>query len=320
MPCQPQSSHSVIQEEWDLCDLLDGARALHDALLDYEGDGVYADLLLPWLRANPPALAWLRSFAQRQGNPVPPASKEELWVLHAFSRIGQVLVLPLQQGRGNGNGEGWAGPPLSLTEYEAFVEALGMTVLRPAEFSPFYHEIVGLQPAGSAHARAAIMAWRWPCVMLGNMLFARGGVDVCAGKTIFKPGIADASTLYWADRRKGRPVNDLSHGWGSNSQWRTSFRRDYVVDDTRFYNVDGKYDLAEQAAETADDGLFPVLTLAQRIELLTQRCLVSSTTAHDDLFPYDDCWREAVDKGRLHGWWPRWLSALRGSGRRETKA
>lgn len=130
MQCQPQSSHSVIQEEWHLPDLLDGARALHDALLDYEGDGVYADRLLPWLRANPPALAWLRSFAQRQGNPVPPASKEELWVLHAFSRIGQVLVLPLQQGRGNG--EGWAGPPLSLAEYEAFVEALGMTVLRPA--------------------------------------------------------------------------------------------------------------------------------------------------------------------------------------------
>lgn len=318
MPCQPQSSHSVIQEEWDLCDLLDGARALHDALLDYEGDGVYADLLLPWLRANPPALAWLRSFAQRQGNPVPPASKEELWVLQAFSRIGQVLVLPLQQGRGNG--EGWAGPPLSLAEYEAFVEALGMTVLRPAEFSPFYHEIVGLQPAGSAHARAAIMAWRWPCVMLGNMLFARGGIDVCAGKTIFKPGIADASTLYWADRRMGRPVRDLSHGWGSNSQWRTSFRRDYVVGDTRFYNVDGKYDLAAQAAETADDGLFPVLTLAERIELLTQRCLVSSTKAHEELWPYDDCWRESADNGGVQERWPRWLPALRGSGRRETKA
>ena len=164
------------------------------------------------------------------------------------------------------------------------------------------------------------MAWRWPCVMLGNMLFSRGGVDVCAGKTIFKPGIADASTLYWADRRKGRPVNDLSHGWGSNSQWRTSFRRDYVVGDTRFYNVDGKYDLAAQAADAADAGRSPVLTLAERIELLTQRCLVSSTTAHDDLFPYDDCWREAADKGRLHSWWPRWLPALRGSGKRETKA
>ena len=79
-------------------------------------------------------------------------------------------------------------------------------------------------------------------------------------------------------------------------------------------------DLAAKAAETADDGLFPALTLAERLELLTQRCLVSSTTAHDDLFPYDDCWREAADKGRLHSWWPRWLPALRGSGKRETKA
>lgn len=313
-----QSSRSVIQEEWHLPDLLDGARALHDALLNYAGDGVYADLLLPWLRDNPQVLGWLRSFAQRQGNPVPPASKEELWVLHAFSRIGQLLVLPLQQGRGNG--EGWAGPPLSLAEYEAFVEALGMTVLRPAQFSPFYHEIVELQPAGSAHARAAILAWRWPCVMLGNMLFSRGGVDVCAGKTIFKPGIADASTLYWADRRKGRPVNDLSDGWGANSQWRTSFRRDYVVGDTRLYNVDGKYDLATKGADTANDGRFPVLTLAERIELLTQRCLVSSTKAHDELWPYDDCWRDSADNGGVRERWPRWLSALLGSGRRGTNA
>ena len=152
--------------------------------------------------------------------------------------------------------------------------------------------------------------------MLGNMLFARGGVDVCAGKIIFKPGIADASTLYWADRRKGRPVNDLSDGWGGNSQWRTSFCRDYVVGYTRFYNVDGKCDLAAKAAETADDGLFPALTLAERIELLTQRCLVSSTKAHEELWPYDDCWRESAGNGGVPGRWPRWLSALRGSGRR----
>ncbi|MCC7697692.1 hypothetical protein [Janthinobacterium sp. EB271-G4-7A] len=54
---------SVIQEKWDILDLSDGARALHDALLDYEGDGVYADLLIPWLHDHPHALAWLRSFA-----------------------------------------------------------------------------------------------------------------------------------------------------------------------------------------------------------------------------------------------------------------
>ncbi|MBR7634274.1 hypothetical protein [Janthinobacterium lividum] len=315
MQHKQQLFQSVIQEKWDLLDLSDDARALHDALLDYEGDGVYADLLIPWLHDNPHASAWLRSFAQRQGNPVPSASKEELWALHAFSRICQVLVLPLQQERGNG--EGWAGPPLLLAEYEAFVEALGMTVLWPAQFSPFYHEIVELKPAESARAPAAIMAWRWPCVMLGNMLFSRGGVDVCAGKTVFKPGIADASTLYWADRLKGRPVNDLSHGWGGNSQWRTSFRRDYILDDTRFYNVDGKHDLT---AKTADAGGFSELTLVERVELLTQRCLVSSTKAHDDLWPYDDCWRESADNDGLPGRWSRWLSFVRDSGMRAKRA
>jgi hypothetical protein len=128
--------------------------------------------------------------------------------------------------------------------------------------------------------------------------------------------LSAASTLYWADRRKGRPVNDLSDGWGSNSRWRTSFRRDYVVGDTRFYNVDGKYDLAAQAADAADAGHSPALSLAERIELLTQRCLVSSTKAHEELWPYDDCWRESAGNGGVPGRWPRWLSALRGSGRR----
>ncbi|WP_454774755.1 hypothetical protein [Janthinobacterium tructae] len=117
-----------------------------------------------------------------------------------------------------------------------------------------------------------------------------------------------------------RSVNDLSHGWGGNSQWRTSFRRDYVVGDTRFCNVDGKYDLAAQAADAADAGYSPALTLAERIELLTQRCLVSSTKAHEELWPYDDCWRESADNGGVQEPWPRWLSALRGSGKRETKA
>ncbi len=90
--------------------------------------------------------------------------------------------------------------------------------------------------------------------------------------------------------------------------------------DTRFYNVDGKYDLAAKGADAADAGYSPALTLAERIELLTQRCLVSSTKAHEELWPYDDCWRESADNGGVQERWPRWLSALRGSGKRETKA
>ncbi|MED5595250.1 hypothetical protein [Janthinobacterium sp. P210006] len=48
MQHQQKLFQSTLQEKWDLPDLSDGARALHDALLDYEGDGVYAELLTPW--------------------------------------------------------------------------------------------------------------------------------------------------------------------------------------------------------------------------------------------------------------------------------
>ena len=60
-------------------------------------------------------------------------------------------------------------------------------------------------------------------------MFSRAGVAVCGGKDYIQPEIAMSSTIYWAFRRKYRPYSDLSHGWGSNSQWRTSFRRDYRI-------------------------------------------------------------------------------------------
>jgi hypothetical protein len=39
----------------------------------------------------------------------------------------------------------------------------------------------------------------------------------------------------------------VSHGWGSNSQWGTDFRRDYVTDEAYVYNVDGTIDLNQDS-------------------------------------------------------------------------
>jgi hypothetical protein len=52
------------------------------------------------------------------------------------------------------------------------------------------------------------------------------------------PVHAATSTLHWAWARRHRPVEDLSHGWGSNSQWDTDFRRDYLLPDQLLCNVD----------------------------------------------------------------------------------
>lgn len=262
-------------------------RHLHDALLHYEGDAVFPDLLAPWIHANPSAHAWLASFRQREGTPVPHADVEELWDLYALSRICDQLLLRFQAS-GQDPSE-WPGLPIAMNEFVLFVEALGLTVSRPGRFAAFYHEVTDVESCGVPRGDARILAWRWPCVMLGNMMFVRAGVAVSAGAGILAPGIADRSTLYWTYRRRARLCQDLSHGWGSNSQWRTAFRRDYIAGGSFLFNVDGKRDLAtyEQRSDDIDDPAAD-LTLDERIELLTHRCFVTCTKSDEDLWPYDD--------------------------------
>jgi hypothetical protein len=103
--------------------------------------------------------------------------------------------------------------------------------------------------------------------------------------------VAETSTLYWAHRRKNRPFNDPSAGWGSNSQWRTRFRRDYLVGPSQTFNVRDEglpcRDLSRPASDEPDrdaDGL----TRPQRIELLVHRCFITVDKPHADLFPYHD--------------------------------
>ncbi len=72
-----------------------GFRGLRDALLDYEGSAVLAEVVAPWMKANPAELERLRSFAARPGDPIPSAEKEDLWQLYALSRVLETLLLPL---------------------------------------------------------------------------------------------------------------------------------------------------------------------------------------------------------------------------------
>lgn len=125
--------------------------------------------------------------------------------------------------------------------------------------------------------------------MLGSMLFSRAGVSVSGGRDVFNARIAETSSLFWAVRRKSRPHQDLSHGWGGNSQWRTDFRRDYRVDNKCFYNVDAQHDLsvARPTGPYPDSADYP-LSRDERVELLTHRCFVRTARPSDDLWPYDD--------------------------------
>jgi hypothetical protein len=69
--------------------------ALYDAMLDYEGPDLYADVVRPWASEQDGEREWLKSFADRPGSPIPEAADEDLWRLYAFSRIVDLLQLGL---------------------------------------------------------------------------------------------------------------------------------------------------------------------------------------------------------------------------------
>jgi hypothetical protein len=215
--------------------------------------------------------------------------REDLWRLYALSRVNQILLLRFQRAKADTSDR--PGLSVSQDEYVAFAEALGFAVAQTPAFSPFYHEIVEVEYADDRRQPVSLRGSYWPCLMLGDMLFSRAGVRVCGGNEVLRKEVAESSTLYWAYRRKNRPHQDLSQGWGSNSQWRTAFRRDYRVGQELYYNVDGTHDLSVPEPPTEDDN---ELTREERVELLTNRCFIFTTKPDGDLWPYDDGLRHEI--------------------------
>jgi hypothetical protein len=259
-------------------------RELYDRL--HQTDGPVGDLLDAWLRSNPDQADWLKHFADSYG-PISTPPVADRWRLYALSRVLQILVLRFQTGAADRSP--WPGPQLSMAELCSFGERLGLSSEFPATFSPFDCEIVEAVHGTDPLQQITLIQTRWPCFMLGPMLIFRAGTSVQGGDAVFNAAAASCSTLYWAVRRKHRAYDDLSLGWGSNSQWRTEFRRDYRVLGRCFYNVDGLHDLSAQPTgpyepESAEYSLTP----EERIELLIHRCLVSTTKPSDDLWPYHD--------------------------------
>jgi hypothetical protein len=261
-------------------------RRLYELVHSDDSGHLYSRVLAPWAEAHRTERDWLRSFADRAGNPVPPAAVEELWRLYALSRVNETL---LRFQGGQADGSDWPGPAITLDEYAAFAESLGLAVSEERIYSPFHHEVVEVEQAADEGGPVVVLSLSWPCLMLGEMLFSRAGARVSAGRRAIRKEVAESSTMYWAHWRKNRPYEDLSHGWGSNSQWRTSFRRDYRKGGHCLYNIDGTRDLSAVPSEDDRDGP----SAAERVELLTNRCFVRCMKPHGDLWPYDDTLRTA---------------------------
>lgn len=284
-------------------------RKLHIDLMKAEDDDLLDSLILLWLETTTEEQAWLRDFAARTGDPYPAAEIEDLWRLYALSRLNDMFLLRFQEYRGEDSP--YAGPQLTLAQYQHIFQTLGFNVVDRFAFHPFYHEIVSVQQLPDDDAPIELVEARWPCLMLGQMLFSRAGMVVRGGRNHIRKEIAEKSVMYWTYRRRYRPYTDLSVGWGSNSQWRTEFRRDYVFHDCFLYNVDagpdwlldltdpmktfnemivpldtGKINIQRAA------GSVPGASCEDRIELLRNRCFILCELQEAELWPYRDFYRE----------------------------
>ncbi|RJQ75158.1 hypothetical protein D5S17_21480 [Pseudonocardiaceae bacterium YIM PH 21723] len=142
---------------------------------------------------------------------------------------------------------GW--PAITRPQYLATFAALGMTEIEQDRFDPIFHEIVAVEQSPDPDAPIEILDIVWPGLMFDELVFSRAGVRVRAGARHAVAGIAERSELHEVFLRRHRPTIDGSLGWGTNSQWRTFIRRDYVTATAQHFNVDGDTDVSGNPTE-----------------------------------------------------------------------
>ena len=286
---------------------------------DYQGRRAFDQLLGPALRdlaGFAEEFAGLRQLATSLPTPRVPgvfdgAVDTGIWTFYALSRVADMMLLPLQDIAARQASD----PPLSFGVADAAIEdvlrlfePLGMTAMPSHTFRPIFHEVVEVIEEPSLGEHVEVGEVIWPGLMFGNMVFLRAGVRVLCSRAVMAPELAGLTMLHSTFLRRDRPTYDLSHGWGSGSQWGTDLRRDYAEDGILHYNVDGKFILSRDgytlAPHAITDRQFrgrPVhqrsscqddLTPLECIELLTHRCFVRTTKLDRHRWLFDDCYSE----------------------------
>jgi hypothetical protein len=271
-----------------------GFRSLDDALVSYEGDDVFGDVLVPAIPAAVEVLKPLEAMRSLRDAPRQRCSDADLYELFALSVVNDRLLLPHR---------------LSAREYETFFGTLGFSFASLDDFDPLTCEIVKV--GNWPHPSEGIRLGRryWPALMWGELVFSRAAVDVlCHPSHRIVAEVAERSTLYFTQDRFNRTTNCLSHGWGHNSRWRTRFHRNYLTASHSVFNADGTIDLSlsrdEQERLTLPRNSSRNLPTEARRELLVHRCFVSHVE-RDEFWPYDDV---LVVRGRAT--WPLQEQAL----------
>ena len=255
---------------------------LYKSYRDYRGANPMRDVFEPTIVKARSAVDEFRPLARPDSigaRPIDQTTLELLWNLYALSRVVDLALLSFQPSRIE------APTPVAVTteELSEFMVGLGFTIHVEQDFRPFFHEIVDL--ADETESNPSIENIFWPSFFLDDLLFLRSGVSITAPARSYRKSVCENSVLYWSFIRRNRPTEDLSMGWGSNSQWRTKFRRDLIIGDTLIYNADGELRLGDGSSSPSSDPGRDDMPDAAWIDLIRHRCFVLDEVAHEP-WPY----------------------------------
>jgi hypothetical protein len=258
-------------------------RDLYDKILNFEGEGLYQNVLQIWVAENSYKKYLSNIFNKRQSDNKIDLSQEGIWEFYALTRVLDILTLRFQTNN-KADGSDWLGPEFSLSEYIAFIDLIGLDAIVPKSFDTFDCEIIEAQEGQNDFH---ISECCFPAVKLENLIIKRAGVKIMLNSQDYNLTLINNASIYWTYRRKNRKCLDLSQGWGSNTQWSTDFRIDVETKDSFVYNLKGKFDLNNLTPELSEELSQQNLELQEAIELTKFRHFIKSTKDDTDLFPYD---------------------------------
>ncbi len=169
-------------------------------------------------------------------------------------------------------------------EYIEFNKLIGLDIETPKLFDTFTCEIIEAQ---NGENDFQVIQCLFPAIKLKNIIIKRAGVKILLSADKYDLTLINDATIYWTFRRKNRKYLDLSHGWGSNSQWRTNLRLDIETDSSFIYNHKGKFNLTNLTPEILEELSQQNLEIQDAIELTKYRHFIKSKKDDNDLFPYE---------------------------------
>lgn len=254
-------------------------RELYELILRYEGQLVFDEVLLPWLTDNEHYEEYLYQFEDEY-----PVEHEDQWEFYALSRVLDLLTLQFQPDNNADGTPSWPGPQLTVAEYCEFVRLLDLRISTPTHYHCFDCEIL---EAVKGKRDFQLLTTCFPAVKLNNLLIKRAGVIIEVNQGDATVASLNTATIYWAHWRKNRKYEDLSRGWGSNSQWRTDARIDIETDTKFIYNPQGKFNLSTDSPEVSTALKNYELTIAQAIEVVTNRQFITLINYEEEVSPYN---------------------------------